>query len=329
MSAAGGISAQFGMVDEVTYNTPPTVSRFLEFNNETVEGAIDRVESSGLRPGRRVQRSTQWVPGRQNVTGDTEFEWQQQGMGLLLKHMGFAITTSQPSAGPDPTVYEHKGRVGATDGVSFTCQFGRAGVDGVVRPFTYSGCKIAKWDLSIGVDGYLLFKPTIDGAAESTAIALAAATFASGVASLAWTGGTITLPSGATGNVSKFDLTGDNGQKLDRFFLGASASKKEQLEESLRPYAGSVDVEFGDLSAYNLFRTGTPAQMTAFFQGANISHAFNYALEITMPAVRFDGKTPNISGPSIPTTTLPFVALEDGSATTAVQMVYRTTDATP
>lgn len=331
MPQAGGLSAQFGMVDEATFGVPPTVSRFLEFNNETLDQSIARIDSSGLRVGRKVLRSSQWVPGKKNVTGDVEFEWQQQGMGLLLKHSFGSIVSSQPNVGSNPTVWEHKATVGQIDGKSFTCQVGMGDVTGNQRAFTYSGCKISKWDLSVAVDGLLLFKPTIDGISESTSIALAAATYAANTNPLSFVGATITMPGGATGNVSKFDLTGDNGLSLARYFLsGAGAqTKKEQLEEGLRPYAGSLDVEFTDLTAYNLFVNGTMGIMTAFFEGANISGSYNYALELTMSGVRFDGKTPDVSGPKIVVQTMPFVALDTGDGTGGVQAVYRTTDTTP
>ena len=331
MALAGGLGSQFGMVDEATFGTPPTVTRFLEFNNETMDHSIARLDSSGLRVGRRVQLASQWVSGEQNVTGDVEFEVQQQGMGLLLKHALGNVASSQPNVGSNPTVWEHKFTVGQLDGKSFTCQIGAGDVGGVQRAFTYSGCKVAKWDLSIALNGLLLFKPTIDGVVESTAAALAAATYAAATFPLSWVGATMTLPGGATGNVSKFDLSGDNGLSLSRWFLNGSGQgqKKEQLEEGLRKYTGSIDVEFTDLSAYQLFTAGTVGQLTAFFEGKNISGQYNYALEVTLPAVRFDGKTPDVSGPSILTTTAPFVALDDGAGTGGVQIVYRTTDTAP
>lgn len=331
MASAGGLSAQFGMVDEVTFGTAPTVTRFMEFNSETVAQTISRIESSGLRVGRKVQRSTQFVPGDKNVTGDVEFEVQQQGMGLLLKHTLGAVASAQPAMSTDPTVWEHTFTVGPLDGKSFACQIGKGDVSGTQRAFTYSGCKVAKWDLSVAVDGMLLLKPTIDGISESTSVALAAATYPTSTLPLTFVGGAITLPGSATGNVSKFDLTGDNGLALARYFMSGSGSgtKKEQLESALRPYAGTVDVEFEDLSAYGLFVGGTVGQMTALFEGQVISSTYNYALEVTLPAVRFDGVTPNVSGPGIITQSLPFVALDDGAGTGGVQMVYRTVDATP
>jgi len=332
MPSAGGISSQFGMVDETTFGTAPTVTRFLEFSGETIEQTKERYESAGMRVGLRTHRSSQWVTGRVQVVGDLEFQWQQQGMGLMLKHMMGTIASTQPNVGSNPTVYEHKATVGQIDGKSFACQVAMAGVDGVQRAFTYAGCKIAKWDISIDNTGMLTFKPTIDGVSESSAVGMAAATYATNTFPLTWTGGTITLPGGATGNVTKFNLTGDNGLKLDRFFMAGQAlsgTKKEQLEANLRVYSGTVDLEFGDLSAYNLFVNGTVGSMTAFFQGQQITSPYNFAVEITMPAVRFDGKSPDVTGPDIVMMSMPFVCLDDGSATTPVQIVYRTTDVTP
>src|SRR6266404_6209230 len=124
MPAAGGLSAQFGMVDESTYNVAVTVSRFLEFNSETLEQTIDRVSSTGLRVGRKTPRTSQFVAGRKSVQGDVDIDFQQQGMGLLLKHMLGTVTSAQPNVGSAPTAWEHTFKVGALDAKSFTCQVG-------------------------------------------------------------------------------------------------------------------------------------------------------------------------------------------------------------
>lgn len=327
----GGLSSQFGMVDEVTFGTPVTVTRFVEFNSESVSHTIERMASSGLRSGRRNLRTTQWVAGHENVSGDVEFEVQQQGMGLLFKHALGAISTAQPDATGSPTVYEHTAVVGQTDGKSFTFQIGRGDTGAVVRPFTYAGGKISQWDLSVGVDGLLILKATLDAISEDTSTALATASYATDSFPLSWIGGTITLPNSATGNVSKFDLSGNNNQDLSRWFMSGAgaATKKEQIESQLRTYSGTVDVEFEDLSAYSLFINGTVGELTAFFEGAAIDGTYNYALEVTLPAVRFDGVTPNVGGPGVITQSLPFTALDDGAGTGGVQFVYRTTDLTP
>src|ERR1035437_6513583 len=133
MATAGGISSQYGMVDEATFGTSPVMTRFLEFNNETVQQTIARLDSSGMRLARKVQRASQFVPSNKNVTGDVEFELQNQAFGLLLKHMMGTIASSQPNAGSNPTVWEHKATVGPLDGKSFSCQIAKAGTDLVQR----------------------------------------------------------------------------------------------------------------------------------------------------------------------------------------------------
>jgi len=330
MAPVGGLSAQFGMVDEVTHGVPLTPSRFLEFNNETVEQTIERISSSGLRPNRRVARALQWVAGRVGVGGDIEFDVQTAGFGLLLKHMLGTITSVQPNLGSFPTVWEHTAKVGPLDGKSFTAQITAGDSSGTVRAFTYAGCKVAKWDLDCGVDGIVTLKVSIDAASESTVTAVATATYAATAIPLVFTGATFSVGGTAT-DIQKASLSGDNGLKQDRYFMRATtpASKKEQLEANLRTYSGTLDTEFMDLTLYNRFVNGTQGALTMFFNGPIIAGTYAAGLEITLPNVRFDGKGPDVSGDDVIPISLPFVALDDGTATTAVQAVYRTVDTAP
>lgn len=136
------------MVDETTFNTLVTVTRFLEFNSETLKRSIERIESTGLRPSRRVVREKQRQEARVAVNGDVTFDVNTNGFGLLLKHMLGEVEKSQPNAGSNPTVYEYLGMVGALDAKSFTCQLARGDTSGTIRAFTYGGCKIGKWELA-------------------------------------------------------------------------------------------------------------------------------------------------------------------------------------
>lgn len=331
MALAGGLSAQFGMAAETTVGTAVTPTRFLEFNADTLEQTIARIESSGLRPNRRVLRSTQWNAGRIGVQGDVDFEVNSNGFGLLFKAALGTIATSQPNAGSFPTVYEHKATVGATDGSSYTVQVAAGDTGGTVRAFTWSGMKIPKWQLSCDEGGFLMFKPTFDGWAESTAIGVAAAAYSATGVPLNYIGGSLTLGGVAT-NVKKFLLTGDNKHEVGRYFMrGAATSqtKAEQLESGLRAYGGSLDLEFQSLTDYNRFVNGTVAALTMFFEGAVIAGTYSSAVEVTLPAVRFDGKTPAVPGPGLIDVQLPFIAMDDGAGTGGVQIIYRTTDTTP
>lgn len=332
MSMAGGLSAQFGMKAETTYGTAVTVDRFLEFNSESVAQSIERIESAGLRPARRVLSTTDWVAGKKSIGGDVDFEVQSQGFGLLLKHCLGSVASAQPNAGSAPTVYEHTLKVGALDGLSFTGQFARSDTGGTIRAFTYAGCKVASWELSCSVDGFLMLKTSLLGQSETTATGLATASYATNPTPLAFTGATIQI-GGVSYDVKNFDLSANNSLKEDRYFMRGStnsALREEPLEGAgLREIGGNIEIEFGSLTPYTLFTAGTVGAVTASFQGTNIALSYNYALEVTLPAVRFDGTTPVVSGPDLIDQSLPYKCLDDGTSTTPVQIVYRTTDTTP
>lgn len=327
MALAGGLSAQFGMADETTFGVAQTVNRFLEFNSDTMDHTIERIASTGLRPNRRVLRKQQWVAARESVAGDVEFDVNTNGFGLLFKHFLGSMVKSQPNAGSFPNVYEYKATVGQLDGKSFTSQIAMGDTGGTVRAFTWAGCKIVKAELMADENGFLKFKPTIDGVSESSEIALAAAAYAATAVPLSYVGGTIKI-AGEEVPTMKFNLVGDTKQKVDRYFMRGTSSqqKREQLENQLRSYTGKLDTEFMSLAQYNRFIKGEMVEVTAFFEGPTIEGTFKSAVEITMPAVRFDGKTPQVKGEQIVDLEAPYVALDDGGGTGGVQIVYRTTD---
>lgn len=322
MAIPSGLSAQIGFVDESAYGTAVTVTRFYEFRDESLKSDISRIESSALRAGTRVLRSDRWTPGKKSVGGDVTFELANKSFGLLLKHMFGGVVTSQPSAGPDPTVYDHTFTPGDLP-VSLTGQVGRPDVGGTVRPFTYGGLRVSDWELSCGIDEIATIKTSFVGQTEDTATALATASYPSTLSLLTFVNGTLTVGGGAT-NVKSISLKGATGL-ADRYFLG-SQLRSQPLENALRKYDGKMDLEFESLTAYNRYVNGTEASVVLLFQGATISTTFKYQLQITMNC-RFDGETPAISGPDIVGLSMPFMVTDTGSS--SITAVYRTTDTTP
>lgn len=317
MAIAGGLSAQLGIAEEVTPGTAVTPDRFYEFNSESLALDIERIESAGLRPNRRVLGASDWVAGRQGVSGDIELEVQPNGFGRLIKHMLGSVATTTPSGATNARL--HTGTIGALDGDSLTIQVGRTGVDGTTRSFTYAGCKINEWELSCSVDEFLMLTLGIDGMTETTATALASAAYPSVNVPLVWTQGAVTV-AGSAFDVTAFSLSGSNGLATDRYFISATTpnSKRQQLESTLREYTGTLEAEFTDLTAYNRFVNGTTAALTATFTGPLIEGALNYSVTITLPTVRFDGETPSVDGEGIIGVSLPFKVLSD-DITIAVQ----------
>lgn len=315
MALRTGLAAQLGVVDETTYGTPVTVSRFFDFNSESIKLDLRRIASSGIRANRYNRaRSGAYGSHKAGAAGTVELEVLDKGFGFWLKHMLGAVATT--GAG-DP--YTHTGSLGDLAGDSFTLQVGRPDVSGTVRAFTYHGGKVAAWTLACANDGLLVCSLDVDFEDEDTDTSLAVASYPSGAIPHVFTGGTITV-GGSSADVLSMEVRGDNGLKRDRYFLRNSGLKKEPLQTGTE-LSGTLTAEFEGLTHYNRFRNTTEAAFTATF-ATSTSPAHD--LVITLPLVRFDGETPSVGGTDVLQQSLPFVALDDGAT-----IAYRTADSTP
>lgn len=323
MPLASGLASQLGIVDETTYGTPVTVTRFYDMVQENVNLDVARIEAKGLRAAARTIKSAQWVAGKKSIAGPVDLEVWNKGYGLWLKHCFGAVTSSQPDVGGNPTVWDHTFTPGDLAGKSLTMQIGRPDQTGTVRAFTYKGVKVQKWELGVSIDKLAELKLTTLGQDEDTTIALAAATAPTGLAPFVFTQGTLQLAAAAV-DVHDFKLTADNFLN-DRFKLG-TALRKEPLEAARRDYIGEITAYFADLTAYNRFVNGSEAALVLDFVGALISGTFNFELKITAN-VRFDGDTPNVTGPGEVMQPLKIKCTDAGSG--AITVLYRTTDTTP
>ncbi len=324
MSTGSGISAQLMMGEESTFGTAVTPNRTFEFNTEDIELNVDRLESAGLRSGKRVQRSDRWAPGKINVAGPLTTELTNKNMGLLFKHIFGGVATSGPNG---DGAYTHTFTPADLTGKGLTVQVGRPDVGGTVQPFTYNGMKIKSGELGCKVNEIGLLKLDFDGLNETTATALAVAAYPASLSLMTFVQGTLTI-AGSSVNVREASVKFDNGLKLDRFFMGSQVGS-EPLEAALRAYTGSLDADFNGLTAYNRFVNGTEAALVLTFTGALIAGASNFKIQVTMN-VRFDGKTPTVGGPDLVKQGLPFKCLDTGSGpSTAISLAYITTDVTP
>ncbi|PWK81732.1 hypothetical protein C8D88_116144 [Lentzea atacamensis] len=320
---ATALDAQFGIVDESTFGTPVTVTRFYEFVSESLKMDQARIESAALRSGARVTRSDRWALGKKTVGGDVTFELANKSFGLLFKHMFGGVATAQPDSGGAPTVYKHTFTPGAYP-TSMTAQVGRTDTGGTTRAFTYHGCRVESWELGCSVDEIASLKVSLNGEDEDTSTALATVSYPASLSLLTFVNGTLTI-GGSTASVMSASVAGQNGLATDRYFLG-STLRKQQLEMGMRTYSGTFEAEFESLTHYNRFVNGTEAEIVLNFQGGVISGAFNYEAKITAN-VRFDGETPNVTGPEIVGQTLPFKVVDNG--TTSIKLEYTTTDVNP
>jgi hypothetical protein len=224
-----GNSTVQGTYTSSVFGQPQTVTRFYDFNGESLKVAVKRIESAGLRAATRVQRSDRWAVNLEGGAGDTTCEVQSRGFGIFLKHMLGTIAT----AGPTDAAYTHTATVGPLTGRSMTTQIGKPFTPSqVVQPFTHQGMKIGKWELSSGVDGLAVLKITWVYQNESTTVALATASYPA--AELFSFAGAQVQIGGINVDVTKVTITGDNKLAEKRRYLRSSTLMKEPIEEGLR-----------------------------------------------------------------------------------------------
>lgn len=313
--SASGLNAQLGFVAESTYGTAVVVTKFVEFVSESLAAEIERIESRGLRAGRRTLLSSQWAPGKIGVSGDIELELSNVGQGLLWLHaMGASGTTG---AGP----YVHTYTPADLQTLYMTMQVGRPFVGGTVQAMTYTGCKIAGWELSASAGEIAMVTFNILAQNESTAVALATATYPATYAPMTFVHGVLSL-GGTPTDVRDVTITADNGLADDRYFIKGSGLRSQPIESNWRSYTWSATLDWATLTDYNRFKLGTEAALTlTFTNGANIFQIVGN--------VRTDGSTPTVDGPDILDLPLTGRFVASGATDdTAIKIIRTTTEAT-
>jgi hypothetical protein len=207
-----------------------------------------------------------------------------------------------------------------------TCQIGRPDTGGTVRPFTYHGCKVAGWEISCAVGEIGKVKLDLVAEDEDTSTSLATASYPSGLSLLTGVEGSLTI-GGSAVPVRSATLRAAHVLKADRHNIG-SALTAVPLEAGFREYTVDIDAEFASLTQYNRFTGGTEAALVLAFTGATITTGYTFLAEFTTH-VRFDGETPQVSGPEEIRQPLRCKLLANtADPDSAISLLYRTSDAT-
>lgn len=316
MPLASGLGGQLGLSDEVTYGTFVAPSRWFEFTDADLNFERERIDSEGIRAGRRVLH--RWAAGVQRVSGDIEMELAAQGFGILFKHIFGGVSTS--GAGP----YTHTFTPGDLTGKSMSVQIGFPDVGGTVRSMSYLGVKVEEAEISAAVNEYAKLSLSIYGNHEDTGQTLGTASYPATLSPFVFTHGSLSV-AGSGFDVRSVSLTINNGLATDRHFIRTTTPErsKEPLEATLRDVTGTLEADFTDLTAYNRYVNGTEAAMVLTFNAGASAQ-----LTITMN-VRFDGETPTFNRDDLLALSLPFKAVSATSDAAAITAVLINGDSAP
>lgn len=300
----GGAEGQIGWKSEVTPGTAVVVDTFQPFRSESIKQNIEYMDTQTVS-ARKVLRLTK--QGSKTVEGSVTTELANTDIAVLLKHVFGGVDTT--GTGP----YVHTYTPADLTGEALTVQVGRPASSGTVHAFTYAGCKVASWSLSAAVGEIATFEFSLIGMTETTATALASASYDTGWEPYVFTEASLSVAGSAVATVKELSLEGDNAIET-RVRLGAATSK-EPLEIGLRTYEGSVTTDFDDLTHYNLFVAGTETALVATFTNSEGDE-----IEITCN-VQFTGETPEVGGFDLLEQSLPFrviSSVSDAAGITAV-----------
>lgn len=327
MATRSGLDAQVGFKNETTVGTGVTVDHFLEFDNEDFKSPETWLEGEGIRAGRKYKRASRVSVVRHDVNGKLDIKVPTKGVGLLVKHMmGSSATATQIAA---TTAYKQLHTPGDHYGKGLTIQVGRPEPGtGTVQPFTFRGCKCTQWEFSVADGGNCMLSTTWDGWAETTATALATATYASGANLFNFAHGSLKLggtASTASGEISvsggtavatiinNFTIRGENPMQADRYGIGSAGVKAEQLENDYPTMTGSLDAEFSKAELYDVFKAYDDITLQATFSQGDAGTSNPFLFDFIAPAILFKDMGPSVNGPGLVRMSAEFEVYDDGT----------------
>jgi len=327
MAIPSGLASFLGAKRESVYGTYVAPDLYFEFDSESLTRQPTFLTSTGLRSGRMAAPISRHKQTTSTAGGGLTMKVPTKGFGRFLDLLhGNTVTPAQQAA---TIAYLQTHNIGLTapSGKSLSMQIGKPDVAGTIQPFSYVGSKITQAGFSCDLGGELMANLTIDSRDEDTAQTLATPSYASGISSLDFVGGNVTIDGSQLAIISSANLQIPLPLKADRYGIGNGALKAEPIpNDYIRP-TGSLTMEFNGLTAYNYFVNNTTASVVLDFQGAIIASTYKEQLKFTMAACHFTGTTPQVGGPDILTMELPFEVYDNGSVAPIVAL-YQSVDTT-
>ena len=318
--------AYVGAVDEVTYGTAVSVSRFFELSKESISGKYERVESGAMMTGQRVMRADRFAPNPKGADGSLELEVLDKGFAFWLKHMlGNVVKGTVDADG----FSVFTGTIADLAGKSFTAEVGRVDASGALSQFNYTGGKVNTWEISNQVDGVLNLNLDLLFAKETVRVGSAVTpTYPTGANLFTYLGGAFTLD-GSTVAVSDISIKGDNGLKDDRWAIGVG--RREPREEKARDISFELKGDFDSMTAYNKVvaatASGNLGALSFVWGGVPlVGQPTKFpTITVTIPNARFDEATPNVEAGKLPDISISGKAL-NLTGNDAITIAYKSLD---
>lgn len=303
-------------------NSGSVGGRFYDQDMDDLLKAMMGSESSGTyTPGEALPSMTAQigVPGTGGTVHPKTFTGAKVGSWDIAWAEGDGLVTWSTDLVAQKCVFHRT----VTDGVTtngdatITSSTAAFSVNDIGKPISGTGIPAGATIASINsaTSAELSANATADGTGVTftIGIALASASYTSGLKPYTFVDTTVSLAGTTTGvKVRSGNVSGDNALAAARFFAG-SRYCQEPLTAGLRTYGGSLELEFVDETIIRYFRRGTEIAIVLTFAGVAST------LTVTMNA-RLDGELVKVSGRDLLTQPVPYKCVASGADSTAISM---------
>jgi len=350
MATGSGICSQFGYKTETTVGTPVTVDHF--YKHVTIGGGGLQqivVDDPGLGGCNLVPTIDRTVTVGSQVQREVELNVGTRNLGPILKQM--LGTTTGPTL-LSGSFYRQVHTNGELAGDSLTVQFGmpETTATGTVRAFTLAGAKITQWELSQARNDLLKLRFSLDAWLESTATALATATYVGGTGATinealrfncfsAKLGGTPSLSAGVVSIAGGTEIAGCRGVsvkgvqplRVDGFFSGGAGVKQEQLLAggAFQEFTADLDVEFQSRTQlYDILAAYSTTALELSWIGKVDAGTSQFGkLSVIFPFAKLQTSEVNVTGPGgLDNKTTLKAYGDNGGTMPAIQILYENLD---
>lgn len=320
---------------ESTYGTAVAGTTAYEFNSESFNQMPNRVQGTGLRVNGRIARSGRRVTTTSQGEGTLEIDAQTKGMSRLLEAALGTGTATLVSG----STYQHNYTLGDTP-PAVTIQKSVPRVDGTIDPYTFAGCMVSGWELTVGNDDIVKLSFDFDIRSLDTARAFDALTYPTTPSLFQFShaaitvGGSVTVPtstalaSGGTAatDVRDFSLSVSNNLATDRFNFGASGLKAKPTV-GLREITGSFTAEYAATTYRTAYLADTDLAITLTATSTEALSAGFATLQVVLPITRLESAVPVANNGDLVTVEHSFSVLDGQVAAQPIYVALRTSDA--
>lgn len=317
--ANSGVGSQAGGAKETTWGTAVAVTKFWEYESESLSLEQDYYDGAGLVAGRTFMPQSRGKRTTRKASGGLNLTVPYKGSGFFFDQMvAGTITPVQQGA---TTAYLSTFNVGASiPGKSATLQVNKPLTSAGDKAFTYPGAVLVSAEFSMQIGGALTSQFTWLAKDETTpdttpaGAALATATYTAGNDVWVHQDMTLTYGGNAVAGITGINWTWTQPYADSRFFLDGSGTIGKPIPNGLATVTGNLTGEWYDTTFYSKFRDGAYASLVATAAGPTaIATTYFPTLKNTFSAIQVRGSSPEVGGPDLLDLTIPFVAKDDGT----------------